>query len=339
MYLIPVLASILTGVVCFFAWPLGKTLKVIDFPDNERKRHEIPTPLIGGLAIVLPLLGTGIFLCLNSSQSEIFIAICIAIAGAFIIGYLDDRYDVSPTVRLFLTFILCLGFLSNDPQLIVGILHFSIDNYSLSVGRWAWPLTLLSVIGFIYSFNMTDGMNGLAIGQALIWSILLGALSHGDLQWFLITSASILTVAFYFNIRGKLFLGDSGAYALSAMFAVIMIHSYMTIPVLKFDMIIIWTLIPIIDCCRLIVMRIARGASPLSPDENHFHHLLSCIFPNKFTVPVILGFLACGGGLTITYPQQTIIWLGISLAMYFLVIIVATKKRRSDKMKLKMRNS
>ena len=330
MYLIPILASILTGIVCLFAWPLGTSLKVIDFPDNKRKRHNIPTPLIGGLAIVLPLLGTGIFLIFSSAQTEIFIAICIAISGAFIIGFLDDKYDVSPTVRLFLTFLLCLGFLSNDPQLIVGILHFSIDSYSLSVGRWAWPLTLLSVIGFIYAFNMTDGMNGLAIGQALIWSILLSTISNGALHWFLITSASVLTVTFYFNMRGKLFLGDSGAYALSAMFAVIMIHGYMTTPALNFDMIIIWTLIPIIDCCRLIITRIASGTSPLSPDENHFHHLLSAILPNRLTVPAILGFLACGGALTIICPQQTKIWLGISLTIYFLVVLIAVTKKQGD---------
>ncbi len=327
MYIIPLLASVLTCIICFFAWPLGKSLRVIDFPDNKRKRHKIPTPLTGGMAIILPLLGAGIFLCVSNSQPKIFIAICIAIAGAFTIGFLDDKYDVSPTVRLFLTFLLCLGFLSNDPQLIVGILHFSIDNYSLSVGRWAWPLTLLSVLGFIYSFNMTDGMNGLAIGQALIWAILLGVLSEGDLKCFLITAASVLAVVFWFNIRGKVFLGDSGAYALAAMFAVIMIHSYMILPVLKFDMIIIWTLIPIVDCCRLIVTRIVNGTSPLSPDENHFHHLLSTIFPIKLTVPAILGFLACAGALTVTFPEQTIIWLGVSLALYILVLIISAIKK------------
>jgi len=331
MYLAPALASILTGIVCLFAWPLGKSLNVLDFPDNKRKRHKVPTPLIGGLAIVAPLLGTGIYLCLNSTQSQIFIAICIAIAGAFIIGFLDDKYDVSPAVRLFLTFILCIGFLSNHPQLIVGILHFSIDNYSLSVGRWAWPLTLLSVLGFIYSFNMTDGMNGLAIGQALIWSVLLCVLSNGDIQWFLITSACVLSVAFYFNIRGKVFLGDSGAYALSAMFAVIMIHSYMEVPSFKFDIIIIWTLIPIVDCCRLIITRIASGTSPLSPDENHFHHLLSTILPSNLTVPTILASLACAGALTITLPEHTILWLGISLALYILVLIITAIKRQRSR--------
>jgi len=42
---------------------------------------------------------------------------------------------------------------------------------------------------------------------------------------------------------------------------------------------------------------------------------------------VILLFIACGGALTIILPDQTIIWLAISLVLYFAVIVAAERKQ------------
>lgn len=326
MYLVLILACLAALVICLFARPLANKLKVMDIPDGDRKRHKAPMPLIGGLAITVPMLGTGIYLSTNSSIAGVYIALSVAVAGAFLIGFADDRHDLSPSIRLFLTFVLCLGVLSNDPNLILGILHFSFED-SLSLGRWAWPFTLLSVIGFIYAFNMTDGMDGLAIGQALIWTIFLLIFGGDELRWFLIVLAAVLAITLYFNLAKKLFLGDSGAYALSIIFCVMLIISHSNVTELKSDMIFVWLLLPVLDCLRLIITRIARGTSPLAPDNNHLHHNLSLLLPRAFVVPSILAFVACGGALTIILPDQTIIWLAISIAIYFVVIVAAERKR------------
>jgi UDP-GlcNAc:undecaprenyl-phosphate GlcNAc-1-phosphate transferase len=328
MYLALILAGLATLSICLMARPLANKLRVMDVPDGDRKRHKAPTPLIGGLAITLPMLGAGIFLSSNSSLAGIYIALSMSVAGAFLIGFADDRYDLSPTLRLFLSFVLCLGVLSNDPNLILGILHFTFEN-SLSLGRWAWPFTLLSVIGFIYAFNMTDGIDGLAIGQALVWSILLLILGNNELSWYLIILSVVLAVTLWFNLTKKLFLGDSGAYALSIIFCVMMIHSHSAVPELKSDIIFVWLLIPVLDCLRLILTRIARQVSPLAPDNNHLHHYLSLLVPSVLVVPMMLAFIACGGLLTILLPDQTIIWLAVSIAVYFAVIGAAARKRRA----------
>ena len=328
MYLALILAGLATLSICLMARPLANKLRVMDVPDGDRKRHKAPTPLIGGLAITLPMLGAGIFLSSNSSLAGIYIALSISVAGAFLIGFADDRYDLSPTLRLFLSFLLCLGVLSNDPSLILGILHFTFEN-SLSLGRWAWPFTLLSVIGFIYAFNMTDGIDGLAIGQALVWSILLLILGNNELSWYLIILSVVLAVTLWFNLTKKLFLGDSGAYALSIIFCVMMIHGHSTVPELKSDIIFVWLLIPVLDCLRLILTRIARQVSPLAPDNNHLHHYLSVLVPSVLVVPMMLVFIACGGILTILLPDQTIVWLAVSIAVYFAVIGAAARKRRA----------
>jgi len=331
MYVAPILAALATLAICLLAKPLAMKLRIMDVPDGVRKRHKAPTPLIGGLAIAVPMVGMGLFLSMSDGDSGFFVRLSIAIAVAFLIGFADDRHDLSPTLRLFLSFALCLGVFSGDSQLIIGILHSSWEHYSLSLGSWAWPFTMVATVGFVYAFNMTDGMDGLAIGQGLIWTILLLLTNLGELDWYLITLAAALAVTFWFNLAKKLFLGDSGAYALSIIFGLMIIYNYNHTPNLKADTIVVWLLFPVLDCLRLILMRVATRVSPLTPDNNHFHHYLSTLLPHAFVVPAILSVISAGGILTVFMPEQTLIWLGISFAIYAIVILIVNIKRRSSR--------
>ena len=121
----------------------------MDYPDGIRKHHEKPTPLIGVLAITVPMLGIGIFLSLSDGNAGLYIRLSISIFIAFIIGFADDRHDLSPALRLFLTFALCLGVFSGDSQLIIGILHSSYENFYFRLRSFAWPFTLVSTVGFV----------------------------------------------------------------------------------------------------------------------------------------------------------------------------------------------
>ena len=327
MYLVPILASLMTLIICMYAQPLALIFKVMDFPDSNRKQHQFPTPLIGGLAIALPITGTAIFLAITTELQGFYIALSIATLIAFLIGFADDRFDLSPTIRLFLSFILCLGIFSGDLGLIVGVLHTSFESNLISLRSWGGPLTLLAVVGFIYAFNMTDGLDGLAIGQALIWSILLLIIGSHELNWFLITLAAILIITLYFNLTKRLFLGDSGAYAISIIFAIMFIYSYNNVTFVTADMVLLWVLIPVFDCLRLLITRVARGTSPLSPDNNHLHHYLARLLPHSIVVPTILTFIATGGLLTILFSEKAYIWLGVSALLYFTTIVLAEKKR------------
>ena len=303
----------------------------MDVPDGIRKRHEKPMPLIGGLAITLPMLGMGLFLSMTEGDSGFYLRLSISIIVAFLMGFADDRHDLSPALRLFLSFALCLGVFSGDSKLIIGILHSSYEYYSLSLRSWAWPFTLVATVGFVYAFNMTDGMDGLAIGQGLIWTILLLLTNLGELDWYLISLAAVLAVTFWFNMTKKLFLGDSGAYALSITFGLMIIYTYNHTPNLKADTIVVWLLFPILDCLRLILTRISKRVSPLTSDSNHLHHHLTTLMPRVFVVPSILAVVATGGLLTIFLPEQTLVLLGILVAIYAMVISIVNIKSRSTR--------
>jgi UDP-N-acetylmuramyl pentapeptide phosphotransferase/UDP-N-acetylglucosamine-1-phosphate transferase len=49
------LVVLLTVVICLFAGPISHRLGVVDMPDGDRKHHPEPTPMVGGIAIMLPL--------------------------------------------------------------------------------------------------------------------------------------------------------------------------------------------------------------------------------------------------------------------------------------------
>ena len=41
---------------CSLAGTMGRVLGVIDYPDGGRKSHARPTPMVGGIALMVPLL-------------------------------------------------------------------------------------------------------------------------------------------------------------------------------------------------------------------------------------------------------------------------------------------
>ena len=72
----------------------------------------------------------------------------------------------------------------------------------------------------------------------------------------------------------RLFLGDSGAYALSIAIALLVIYVYgVKFSVLPADVVALWFVVPTVDCPRLMITRVLAGRSPFSSDRNHLHHI------------------------------------------------------------------
>ena len=99
-----------------------------------------------------------------------------------------------------------------------------------------------------------------------------------------------LLVTLIFNLRGKLFLGDSGTYATSLTIGLLTVYTYnMTDGRLYADAVVAWFIVPVIDCLRLMAVRALQRRSPMSPDTNHLHHRLQRLIPKRWVVPSHLG--------------------------------------------------
>lgn len=309
--------------LCLGARPVGRLLGVIDHPDgvNGRKRHKGPTPLTGGLAVMLPtLFAITLFLPgLNGAG----LAILTATSIVLVIGLVDDRGHLKPGLRLALSSLALLGALLFAPDLRLWVLHFSFMSYATSLGPvLGILLALICLLGLQNAVNMADGKNGLVIGLSLIWTVFL--MIAAPTEWLPVLLALFLAlgVTFAFNIKGRLFLGDAGSYSISILLGLLSIyvfnHSRVPLPA---DIILIWFLVPVLDCLRLIVTRARDGRRIFSGDRNHLHHLIYDAMPWRFGLPLYLSMVFLPGLFAMVFPEAALLFLLATIFVYTIVYI------------------
>jgi len=298
---------------------IGAALGVMDHPDQIRKRHLKVTPLVGGLAVMVPLLiWTGAALTLGKGSSErLEIAILLCGAGATLLGYTDDQTSTSPSSRLLSLILLTVIALVIAPQLLPAHLVFGFAP-SLSLAPWAaYGLITIAMAGFVNAVNMADGQNGIVTGMFVIWSTCLMVVTDGgfahDLSRVLLAASAL---AFFFNMAGKVFLGDGGTYGVTFVFGLlaIAVHNAGVVPAATIG---VWFFIPIMDCVRLIVSRVMNGRSPSHGDRNHFHHRLQARVGRSRGLILYLGAVGTSSLVAAFFPRLSI--LGILVLVIFYV--------------------
>lgn len=306
---------------------LARWLGVMDRPDGVRKLHGRATPLTLGLAVLLPI-GLLMVLALRHTAFGEFAGIAVlASAGFFLMGYVDDRAHLSPTLRLFLAVCVALAAVSLAPLSVIGDFDFTFLEHDVAIGRWDFFFSVLVLVGFVYAYNMTDGMNGLALGLALIWSLLLLSYAPGPLLPVFATLVCCLAVAFFFNVTGRQFLGDSGAYGLGILLALLTNGTYNALDgALPADAVALWFIVPVADCLRMIAVRVAKGRSPLAPDREHLHHRLARAMGERPAVCCYLLLVGVPATLAYFLPAFTALWFALCLLAYG-GLLAATARR------------
>jgi UDP-GlcNAc:undecaprenyl-phosphate GlcNAc-1-phosphate transferase len=129
----------------------------------------------------------------------------------------------------------------------------------------------ICVVGFINAGNMADGANGL-LSTIAIAVFLVGFLETGS--GFLMALMVSTIVFSLFNVStGSMFLGDSGAYFLSALMALTCIGLYMqgNSSVWFYACLLSY---PCVELIRVLYVRWKLGGSLLAADNNHLHNML-----------------------------------------------------------------
>src|SRR6185295_13350603 len=95
--LLTILLTILSYLGIYFIRRYAEKRELLDHP-NERSSHKVPMPRGGGLAIVVLVLGTGLWFMMQAGLSRGLIYI---ICGAIVawLGWRDDLHSLSPRVR------------------------------------------------------------------------------------------------------------------------------------------------------------------------------------------------------------------------------------------------
>jgi UDP-GlcNAc:undecaprenyl-phosphate GlcNAc-1-phosphate transferase len=312
-------SAAVTAVICNYAPNVGSLMRVMDHPDGARKLHDKATPLIGGLALLIPTFAISFLYCLVASKPPMLLAV-VASAVVLIIGLLDDRAGLSANWRVVSLTAVIAALLVVDPLFILHTFVFKIFGWSPSISvpdALAAPLAMLMILGFVNAGNMADGMNGQLLGSVILWSVFivhyLGA--EAGLPFIILICSAL--VALVFNLRGRLFAGSAGAYAASLFVGLGAIAAYrLSKGAMAAQTPVYWFWLPVIDCMRLMVTRVLEGKSPFAADRNHFHHMLLRHMRPRYAPLVYLGLLAAPGVAAMVSEEAASITLLLCVCGY-----------------------
>ena len=254
-------------VCCSLAGPIGRLLGVIDYPDGGRKSHARPTPMVGGIALMVPLLlVASLNTLLGEAPVEIFLILGVLGLGFLILGWYDDRQHAPPSARLIVSSGLFGAVILLQPDLLLSEIDLGPHFGAIPLWSVSFPFTILCLVGLQNSINMVDGMNGLLIGLALFWTGCLMFYAPDHLMIYLQFLMLGLLILLPYNLMGALFLGDAGSYSIGATIGILMIYCHNqadgALPMLT---VVLWLLVPVVDCLRVMGTRLINERSPLAP--------------------------------------------------------------------------
>jgi UDP-GlcNAc:undecaprenyl-phosphate GlcNAc-1-phosphate transferase len=328
------LGALVALVVGVWAMPIAQALRLLDFPDpaGGRKLHASITPLVGGVAVVLAALMSGLLLLpgVEGSQRAMLLWFLFTVSGLFLVGAMDDRFGLGARTRLAIASAFLLAAIAQVPDFSVAFLLFAgQQDLILFPPLLGVAFTLLCFVGLLNAVNMADGKNGIVIGQALIWSTILMLRLPPDMLPLITGIGGALAVLFVFNMQGRLFLGDSGSYGLSAMFGLLAIYAWNHgFADMRADDVALIFAIPVFDTLRLIVWRVSQGKSPFTPGRDHLHHYLYARWGWPRPLPWLLALVAIPNYLAILFPGTGLIWLVFTFFAYLGLIWLATAEPR-----------
>ncbi|MCD4704861.1 undecaprenyl/decaprenyl-phosphate alpha-N-acetylglucosaminyl 1-phosphate transferase [bacterium] len=284
---------------------LSFKLKILDYPNSDRKIHKKATPLLGGWAIYLSFLF--LILLILFFKKELIISeiislkniIGILMAGFLIMlgGTLDDKYNLSPGQQFFwiilATLIVILSgvsvdFITHPGGGVISLRGLEMEFLGQSIYSLGAIITFIWLFLMINTTKLLDGLDGLASGITAIGMLILFIVS---LFWDQAQSGtSLLIVIFMGSILGflilnfhpaQIFLGNGGSMLLGMMLGVLAIISGAKIATALLVM-----GLPLLDMLWVIIQRIVKRESPLRhADRKHLHFkLLDAGFSKKQAV-------------------------------------------------------
>jgi UDP-GlcNAc:undecaprenyl-phosphate GlcNAc-1-phosphate transferase len=332
--IVPLVLSFILG-LCFTPLAIGMAVrwKILEKP-NGRTSREIAH--IGGVAIVgailFALIPVFLFFLPQSRLDRVFIPVLIASGFLiFLLGIIDDLRSLHYMYKLFFQITVSL-FVSAGG---LGLLeHFGLVSMSLPVGLAAFGLSTIWMLVVTTSFNLIDGIDGLASGIAFISAIAFFVAGNIFGQPVIVALSVVLagsTLAFlrYNFPPARIFMGDSGSLFLGLMFGLISL--LMLLPgkdiFYRISGCIIILSIPLMDTVLAFFRRVLTGHPPFEADHMHLHHVLLYHFNSMRKVDFLLWSMsAVFGTLGVMTMMASLPALIISILLEIIFFSVALTK-------------
>jgi UDP-GlcNAc:undecaprenyl-phosphate GlcNAc-1-phosphate transferase len=277
--------------------------------------HKRPTPLLGGVAIVLTVM-------LGATTFGVHAAVTpLLVAGAliFVVGVTDDLITLKPSTKL--------------------IAEIAVASLLVFFGyRLQWTssltldllLTMVWIVGVTNAFNLLDNMDGLCAGVALVAGITLLAASPGvspqDVV-LAVMSGALGGFLFYNFNPASVFMGDSGSLFVGLMFSALALDSgHGHHPSGVFSVILapaLILLIPIFDTTLVTVLRVLSGRSASQGGRDHSSHRLVAIgLSERWAVAVLWTLAALAGVIAHGLVRGGGAWSLPAAALFVIAMVI-----------------
>ena len=334
------LTLLVVAAVTFLLTPLVRQAAIrfkVALPARARDVHAGPMPRGGGLAmyvgVAVGLLVATRLVPLSDALHQgnnLFLGLLGAGGLIVVIGIADDRWGISPIVKL-------LGQVA--AAMIVFASGAQLTNFPLPHGylfgltrNESAVLTILVVVATINAVNFIDGLDGLAGGIVFIAAISffiyyyslakfahLSAEGAPALASILLAGACVgfLPHNFY---PARIFMGDTGSMLLGLLLSYVPISAIswldftsLTNKANRYGEILPLLLpaavmvIPYVDMLRAVIRRTRAGLSPFAPDRKHLHHtMLEIGHSHRSSVLILYAWAALFAGTVLALSLETV---------------------------------
>ncbi len=241
----------------------ARRVGMVDRPDGTLKKHDLPVPYLGGLAVFVGfLMGFSPFYDLDQE------VLAILLGGTLIVllGFLDDLGNLRPATKLLGQALAVLIVMKAGIAIKIVFLPPIVT----------YPLSFLWLMGMTNAFNIIDILDGLSSGVGAIACVFLFIVAVSSGQTGIATMILALMGALLgflrYNYRpARIYLGDAGSLFIGFMLGALgMVGIYATAnPVAVLAPLLILG-VPIFDTLFVMTVRWMRGINPLKGSPDHF---------------------------------------------------------------------
>jgi UDP-N-acetylmuramyl pentapeptide phosphotransferase/UDP-N-acetylglucosamine-1-phosphate transferase len=298
------LAALWALLIALFAVPsiiyVAHLKNLFDAPNN-RSVHKMPTPRLGGVAVLAGFLSALTIFAPLANGVQYLLAGCLLL---FFVGLKDDLVTVS-VAKKFVGQLLATGVVMLMADVRITSLQGIFGIGTLPIGI-SYCLTFLAIVGITNAINLIDGLDGLAGTILLIISSTLGyyfyyyggqAFSNYAFVAVCLLGGVIGFLRYNFH-KAKIFMGDTGSLVCGFIVSVLAIQFIEmgntpgqplggASPAVALGIL----FVPLFDTSRVFLVRILAGKSPFAPDKNHVHHRILALGFSQITTVLFLGLL------------------------------------------------
>ncbi|NJB72654.1 UDP-N-acetylmuramyl pentapeptide phosphotransferase/UDP-N-acetylglucosamine-1-phosphate transferase [Saonia flava] len=263
---------------------------LMDDPSKGHSIHKNKTPTLGGvglfIAFALLLILFGLFMQLEQEHLSKILGLVAATMILMFLGAKDDLVDLAPKKKFIAQLISAsIVIFLTDARItnFYGLLGIHELSYIASI-----VFTLFVFLLVVNSYNLIDGIDGLAGSIAIICSLSFGIYfllnkSHiMVLISFVLIGAIIGFLRYNLSHEKKMFMGDSGSLFIGFLLTYqgIIFLTENSLETTQYYisnapiMLLVVLSFPLLDTLRVFIIRAKKGLSPFTADRNHIHHRL-----------------------------------------------------------------